>query len=141
MLNIEKYKDKILKRHRKHLESFSETVERIVEEEDPETYREKFVDRMMTTEAVVEWLASEYVAPLLNKKEMEYLSGVVNPFLEHVEYIRKRKVESGFEYISIVLGGVEAPFNLPVFKEGEMYTGMELDKKYTVEELGLCHVS
>ena len=72
---------------------------------------------------------------ILDEQEREYLSSVIRPFRHKVEYI----VKFGYppeEYISIWLLHDEV-IDLPFFKKGTMYKGMEKDKKYTLEELSL----
>ena len=71
----------------------------------------------------------------LNDEEREYLRAVIKPFRDQIEYIVKYRIP-GEEYIKIVLRDLDAA-NLPAFSPGSMYTGMESDKEYTVEELGL----
>ena len=76
---------------------------------------------------------------ILDKEEKEYLSAVVKPFRDITRFISK----SGYnqtEYIAIYLkhhSGIGETFVLPTFDKGTMYKGMEEDKKYTLEELGL----
>ena len=72
---------------------------------------------------------------ILDEQEREYLSSIIRPFRHKVEYI----VKFGYppeEYISIWLLHDEV-IDLPFFKKGTMYKGMEKDKKYTLEELSL----
>lgn len=72
---------------------------------------------------------------ILDEHEREYLSSVIRPFRHKVEYI----VKFGYspkEYISIWLPHDEV-IDLPCFKKGTMYKGMEKNKKYTLEELSL----
>ena len=141
MLNIEKYKEQILERYRKGYGTLTDIVEKIISEEEPETYRKICKERILTTDIMVEWLTEEYVEPVLNKKEMAYLTGVMNPFIEHVEYVVKKEIYQDYEYICIMLKGVEAPFNLPAFRRGKMYVGMKLGKQYSVDDLGICEKS
>ena len=141
MLNIEKYKEKILERYRKGYGSLADIVEKIMAEDEPETYKRICGERILTTDVLVEWLTTEYVEPILNKKEMTYLTGVMNPFIEHVDYVMKKEIHQDYEYICIMLEGVSAPFNLPAFRKGEMYKGMERDRKYNVADLGICRMS
>lgn len=70
---------------------------------------------------------------ILDEKEKEYLSAVIKPFRDRVKYIKK--VEDIGEYITIGLKDENLLF--PYFDKGTMYKGMELDKKYTLKELGL----
>lgn len=82
------------------------------------------------------WLEEEYVPKILDEKEKEYLSAVIKPFRKKVKYIEKRFWTPNLEYLSIRLKNNEF-FAFPNFKKGKMYKGMEHDKYYTLEELGL----
>ena len=70
---------------------------------------------------------------ILDEKEKEYLSAVIRPFRDRIEYIKK--MENIREYITIYLKNERLYF--PYFDKGTMYKGMELDKKYTLKELDL----
>ncbi len=72
---------------------------------------------------------------ILDKEEKEYLNAVIRPFKDRVNYIAKKGVRK--EYIQIVLKKDNECFFLPYFEKGTMYKGMELNKKYTLKELGL----
>lgn len=82
------------------------------------------------------WLEEEYKEPILDDVEKAYLSAVIKPFRKKVEYVYKKCLEiSKREYLEISLeNGV---ISFPCFEKGTMYKGMEVDKKYTLEELGL----
>ena len=82
------------------------------------------------------WLEEEYDPKILDEKEKEYLSAVIKPFRKKVKYIEKRFWTPNLEYLSIRLKNNEF-FAFPNFKKGKMYKGMEHDKYYTLEELGL----
>lgn len=71
---------------------------------------------------------------ILDKQEKEYLRAVIKPFRDKVKYIGKN-FSNGSEYISINVNGEFVIF--PYFKKGTMYKGMEQNKEYTLEELGL----
>ena len=84
----------------------------------------------------------EYKKPILDEKEKEYLSAVIKPFRDQVIYIKKIDMYLGCnngEYIFGELGNKDDvdTFALPYFPKGNMYKGMETNKKYTLEELGL----
>ena len=87
----------------------------------------------------------EYKEPILDEEEKKYLSAVIKPFRDRVIYIKKIDLHLGCkkdcEYIFGRLGGNEYDvvdtFSLPYFPKGSMYKGMETNKKYTLEELGL----
>lgn len=70
---------------------------------------------------------------ILDEKEKEYLSAVIRPFKDRIEFIAKRKMFD--DYICIGLN--DEAISLPYFKKGTMYKGMELYKEYTLKELGL----
>ncbi len=82
----------------------------------------------------------EIEKPILDDIEKEYLSGVIKPFRNKVVDIIKRGI-SIHEYIVIYyrddidIGMQYMCF--PFFNKGTMYKGMEVGKKYTLEELGL----
>ena len=78
--------------------------------------------------------------PVLTEKEKEYLSSIISPFRNRVEYISKYDYRSKYEYIKIKYNEIyDTPFsiNLPCFEKGTMYTGMKVDKTYSLRELGL----
>lgn len=72
---------------------------------------------------------------ILDDAERRYLSAVIRPFRDRILYVRKSSL--GYEeYISIHF--IKCDFIcLPNFKRGIMYKGMEVDKEYTLDELGL----
>lgn len=80
--------------------------------------------------------------PILDEAEREYLDAVVKPFRNKVISITKLDSEemNGYEYICIEHREVcnERYFiNLPCFKKGTIYKGMETDKAYSMEDMGL----
>lgn len=75
---------------------------------------------------------------ILSDKEREYLSAVIKPFRDKVDYVKKYSFENGEkESIGISFKNDNGYFSFPVFEKGTMYTGMEKYKKYTLKELGL----
>ena len=85
------------------------------------------------------WLNAEYKEPILTEEEKEYLSAVIKPFRKDVEYIVKLpKFEWIQEEIYIHIGrSWRGNIELPTFKKETMYKGMKINKRYTLEELGL----
>lgn len=71
----------------------------------------------------------------LDKVEKEYLEAVLKPFKNKVDCIEKSEFNN-LEYISIDIKK-DASITLPNFPRDTMYNGMELNKKYTLKELGL----
>ena len=70
----------------------------------------------------------------------EYLSNVIKPFRDRVNYIIKTENSLG-EYITIhsrLYTGCHPDVTLlPEFEKGAMYKGMEINKRYNLEELEL----
>lgn len=78
---------------------------------------------------------------ILTEKEREYLSAVIKPFRDRVINITKES-EYCIECIKITLNPLEVMtvgdiVYLPNFIKWSMYEGMEPDKAYTIDELGL----
>ena len=89
---------------------------------------------------LTEWANSEYKEQILTEEEREYLSSVIKPFRKFVVYIEKIKYIYGWEKIifySTNLKSWECMTNLPPFKSGKRFKGMEFNKQYKLEELGL----
>lgn len=87
----------------------------------------------------IEWLCSEYKEPILTEEEKAYLSAVIKPFRKKVKHIVKINLCSSPEeqFIRIVIGNLDF-INFPNFnKNTGMYKGIEADKLYSLEELGL----
>lgn len=92
-------------------------------------------------ELKIKWLEDEYKEPILDEKEKEYLSAVIRPWRDKVIDIRKMREheikKKNAEFIRIRLNDIGTVTDLPYFKAGTMYKGMELDRPYTLEELDL----
>lgn len=75
--------------------------------------------------------------PILDKCERKYLSAVIKPFKKDIECIVKYAfIDYPYEHLVVKMKD-KSDWCFPMFPEGSMYKGMELDKKYTMEELGL----
>lgn len=84
------------------------------------------------------WLEEEYVPDILTDEEKAYLSAVIKPFRKDVKYIVKfKRYSDQKEYIYMTMKKDDDYCTLPIFEKETMYKGMEVDKKYTLEELGL----
>ena len=78
--------------------------------------------------------------PILDDIEKKYLGNIIKPFRNKIKYIRKISGPTeNFEYIKICYQehNDDIVLNFPNFKVGKMYKGMELDKLYTLKELGI----
>ena len=74
---------------------------------------------------------------MLNEKEFAYLKAVIKPFVNRVVSIQKMEFTySENQYIRINI--VDDDIDLPRFENGKYYKGMEVDREYTLIELGLA---
>ena len=81
---------------------------------------------------------------ILTKKEREYLSNIVKPFKDRKVVIKKYEYPQNEHKNECIQISVEyydktgsETVSLPIFKKGTMYKGLESNKCYTLEELGL----
>ena len=76
---------------------------------------------------------------ILDEVEKRYLRGVIRPFRDRVKTISKFVYSEGNASIDISIddNNIGWLIELPSFPKNEMYQGMEDNKKYTIEELGL----
>lgn len=95
--------------------------------------------------ARLEWLMKEYKKPILTDEEKAYLKNVVEPKKDDVSRLYKTvyRKDTPHEYTSIVINTME-PNILDeigllefVTNDDMPFEGMELEKEYTLEELGL----
>lgn len=128
MLNIEKYKDDILNADQTDITCC--VIDLFHNGACPDNCKDCKKEAM-------KWLLSEYKEPILDDVEREYLSAVIKPFRKKISRIRKSKdPRIGKNYIKIEFCDGDCMF-FPNLSNDAMYKGMELDKKYSLEELGL----
>lgn len=90
------------------------------------------------TDAILEWMAQPYKEPILDDVEKEYLQAIIKRFGREIKYIAKFKSACSENRQYIHIGFYEGDgFSFPYFKANSMYKGMELNKSYTLKELGL----
>ena len=131
MLNIEKYKDEIFNRINEC--ELAKAIYLVKEGKMADCDRKCQLCR----DAYVRWLLEEAKEPILNEVEKEYLSAVIRPFRGKASYISKQKnFDSPTEFIHIDLCDEDVA-DFPNFKADTTYRGMEVDKYYTLQELGL----
>ena len=134
MLNIEKYKDIVLD----NLDACS--IDERLNRKMVKGYCRGFYCKGCG-ERVLKWLLEEAKEPILDDVEKEYLSAVIKPFRKIIVTVSKHRLNNDLEYIVIRVKSLkedeEENMCFPVFKIGTLYKGMELDKKYSLEELGL----
>ena len=93
--------------------------------------------KVLKVERPVKYETIYEIKEILDEKEKEYLGSVIKPFRDRIKSIRKCSYYDRKKcWIDINLINNESiPF--PFFNKNAMYKGMELDKEYTLEELGL----
>lgn len=104
-------------------------------------YRDKKGDFLSFTNKLdkLKILMCYYSEDILDETEKKYLKGVIRPFRNQVSYIIKKEYY-GYEYISIEYKEITNSINyiyLPNFKSNTMYKGMEIDREYSLKELGI----
>lgn len=133
MKNIEKYENEL----RKYGTYFAVTKKGVpVNCGNCECDECLFADKDCTIKKM-EWLLEEYKESILDDIEKEYLSAVIKPFRKRIKSIKKIDYPSNSAFISIAMDKSEHIF-LPVFElNSGMYQRMEINKEYTLEDLGL----
>lgn len=127
MLNIEKYKDDILNAAQADITCC--VIDLYHNGKCPDNCKD-------CKKAAMEWLLEECKEPILTDSEREYLSAVIKPFRKNVMDVIKLQCSDERQCIRIrICVGDYA--ELPLFNNNTMYKGMEVDKYYTPEELGL----
>lgn len=135
MLNIEKYKGEIKKLMLTPY-NLMDSLERLMADKTGRDFEDIYITH------VFDWLAEEYKEPVLDGTEKTYLSAVIKPFKENVTGICKQNICRGFYCIRIYVESISSELSievidLPLFETGTMYKGMETNKRYSLEELGL----
>ena len=133
MTNLEFYKEEIEKRYHyintQSNEIFTENLMMAIND-----VYQKFG---LSSIDILDWLCDEH--QILDKEEKEYLSAVIRPFRNKVKHIVKWQhydsASTDETFIGILLN--KETISLPYFESNTMYKGMEINKKYTLEELGL----
>lgn len=127
MLNIEKYRAKL-----ENYEIPLDCYIRQIREKNDSCGSKQCVECRKEN---MQWLLSEH--QILDDAEKRYLRGVIRPFRDKVKSITKfADTRCTEEYIYMVIEG-PADACLPRFDGNTMYKGMELNREYTLEELGL----
>ena len=100
-------------------------------------WRDGVLDGLLTGRLEIE-------KPILSDVEKRYLESVLRPFKNRILFAKKTdyyNIDSNYEYVFFKIvtpDGEDYDYLiLPYFIKGTMYEGMELDKEYKVEELGL----
>ena len=84
------------------------------------------------------WLNQE--VEILDEVEKKYLRAVIRPWKDIFKSAKKRELSHNREAVEIKVTDEYMGYwliQLPPFKKGAMYQGMEVYKEYTLKELGL----
>lgn len=132
MLNIEKYKDKIIQSLNNDGDFLCEMNETIIKND--------CVHCKECKTKTIEWLCSEYKEPILTEKEKAYLKNVIKPFGDCIAYVSKFAT-SKLDFLSIYISTSKEKvrsFEIPLMYDLEsMFKNIKYDKEYSLEELGL----
>lgn len=140
MLNIEKYEKEIIDIG---LNNFGYTKDNNIKRcADTHCCDCVFCDnRRCSTRKTVEWLASEYKAPILDDKGKNYIKTLVSPFrVDDIVTIVKHSINNGLRY-ELIVNLVHAQMYVYFDREsmvGEMLAKMKSNHSYNAKELGLC---
>lgn len=130
--NLEHYKKRLKRIVKDYFEYPKQIFGSIQQYIDPEIKH----NHEAYTDDILDWMAQEYKPEILDKVEKKYLSEVIRPFRKEVTGIVKQKdMIYCQDFITILVG--EDYSSLPRFERDTMYKGMEYDKTYKPEELGL----
>lgn len=130
--NLEHYKERLKRILKEHYKDPGMIFYSIQDDIDPEIQRTSD----FFTATILDWMAQEYKPEILDKVEKKYLSEVIRPFREEVIDITKMKDFVRYRDFIRIQVGDEYMF-LPRFERDTMYKGLEYDKPYKPEELGL----
>lgn len=141
MLNIEKYKEEILKEYNKRLENTDEG-----------RYSEQLANAIFDVfccdkykrekENVAEWAFREYkepIHPILTEEEKKIILNIIDafkPFGKELTHINKRTCNITKAYLQFLYSDGDSIVALS-FVECKKFKGMEVDKLYTLQELDL----
>lgn len=130
--NLEHYKERLKRILKERYKEPGMIFYSIQDDIDPEIQRTSD----FFTATILDWMAQEYKPEILDKVEKKYLREVIRPFRKEVTGIVKQKdMIYCQDFITILVG--EDYSSLPRFERDTMYKGMEYDKTYNPEELGL----
>lgn len=134
MKNIEKYKDEILKYAGYQYSLMCLIYENIMKKNDCTGCCSK------CKRETIKWLTSEYEEPILTDKEkaiIKYIIKSFEPFDGELEYIVKESWGSGESRHYLNFSYKNNATISPSFNKDKFFTNMELNKKYSLEELEL----
>ena len=139
MLNIEKYKEEILEKYNEGLKnSGGDRYSTILAKAIFDVFCSDKCRKEM--ENVAEWALREYEEPILTDEEKIIIKDIVKvfePFGKELSYISKNSLGCDSSRCYLYFKYEDDSSGTPTINSGELFVGMELDKSYTLEELGL----
>ena len=102
-----------------------------------EEMKKSFDKFMAKAEQTLVRMKGTALKEILDKEEKEYLEAVIRPFKKKVLCIKRCQGGIDYEFIGIRYKTQSTATALPHYKNNTMYKGMELNKEYTLKELGL----
>lgn len=131
MLNIEKYKEEILRYSGYQHSLVCLIYEDIMKKNDCTGCCSKCKRK------TIEWLTSEYEEPILTDKEKARLKKIIKSKRDSVIYISKIVLLKGTEneFTNIVIATKDSLEGVAI--PGMPFEGMKLEREYSLEELGL----
>lgn len=136
--NLQHYKEELKKIFNENYKEPGNIIFEIRKKIDENIKSDRYYSQSTYTDDILEWMAQPYREPILDDAERKYLADVIRPFRKKVEYIAKFKSACSENKRYIHIGFYEGDgLTFPYFKENSMYKGMELNKSYTLQELGL----
>lgn len=133
MLNIEKYKDEILKYAGYRHSLMCLIYENIMKKNDCTGCCSK------CKRETIKWLTSEYEEPILTEEEKVIIKNILKafePFGKELSYISKDRWNCDESCFLNFKYGNDS-FGTLTFNSDKLFKGMEINKRYTLRGLGL----
>lgn len=139
MTNLEYYKNEIIEKYGENFADINETILAFMKSLEIDRYDFSDNGKLGTTATILNWLSCEYAEPLLRPEERQYLTCVITPFIDNIDYITKTSCvgdEYGvfYECINIICKDGDTT-KLPNFKKGTAYKGMMANYQYSLNDL------
>ena len=144
MLNIEKYKDEIIEEYQNLIKTTAIDGDGNRMNKAIRTIAYKHCGKILIGASnPFKWLCEEYKEPILNDDEKDIIKPMIDTIFKFgcsIICVTKEHYVDGSFYISIIYKndviGHKERINSPCFNNNK-FKGMEADKLYSLEELGL----
>lgn len=134
MLNIEKYKDEILKYAGYQHSLMCLIYENIMKKDDCTGCCSK------CKRETIKWLTSEYEEPILTEEEKVIIKNILKafePFGKEISYITKERWNWGENCCFLNFKYGDDSFGTLTFNQDKLFKGMEINKHYVLGDLKL----